>query len=475
VIDKAFEDFSPSIVESDQHDAADTRVVGSKERAWERRLGPLLFALASLAFMFSPVLVLSDSNYSMLLSDSIIRHHSTHLNSYHFPSTIAHSAPCISPSPSDAIDPETYQLDQVKGNVVYCYPNATSLLSVPFVVLMEVFKVSPVTADGRPYIEGEALLQRLLASLLMAGLTVIIFRTARVLLDLRTSVFLAVGAAFGTQIWSTASRSLWAHTWLIFLGGVVVNLLLRAGAEKSKFRPVLLATLIAWMYFTRPTALIPLVCLTIYIATFHRSELAQYALTGLIWFAGFITYSWFTFGKLIPDYYLDARTTPNALPSVLPTLLFSPSRGLFIYVPILIFVFYLIVAYWKLVPYKNLALLALSIAILQLLLVGSWPVWWGGYSYGPRLLTDTIPWLCLLAILGLAARVNKGGVVTFTKTEAALALALLSLSIVLNARGAISPATRRWNLEVDIDRHPERALDWSYPQFAAGLVRRPKF
>ena len=443
--------------------------------AWDRRLGAFLFALTSLVFLSSPVWVLSDSNYSMLLSDSIIRHHSTHLNSYHFPSAIHQSAPCISPSPSDEIDPDSYQLDQISGNIVYCYPNATSILSVPFVALMEAFSLSPVTPDNRPYTRGEALLQRLLASLLMAGLTVIIFRTARLLLDRRTSLLIAVGTAFGTQIWSTASRSLWAHTWLVFLAGIVANLLLRAEVEQSRIRPVVLATLISWIYFTRPTGLVPLVCLTVYIALMYRSDLTRYAVTGLVWFVGFITYSWLTFGKLVPDYYLDSRATPSAIATVLPALLFSPSRGLFIYVPVLIFVFYVIIRYWKLVPYRNLALLALSIVSLQVLMVASWPVWWGGYSYGPRLLTDMVPWLCLLAILGLAARVHKSGLINLTKTEAALALALLSLSIVLNARGALSPATRRWNLQVDIDRHPERALDWSYPQFAAGLVRPPKF
>jgi hypothetical protein len=28
---------------------------------------------------------------------------------------------------------------------------------------------------------------------------------------------------------------------------------------------------------------------------------------------------------------------------------------------------------------------------------------------------------------------------------------------------------------VDLDKHPERALAWSYPQFAAGLVTPPDY
>ena len=48
-------------------------------------------------------------------------------------------------------------------------------------------------------------------------------------------------------------------------------------------------------------------------------------------------------------------------------------------------------------------MLALSIVILQILIVSLWPTWWGGYSYGPRLIADALPWMALLAILGLAA------------------------------------------------------------------------
>jgi hypothetical protein len=39
-----------------------------------------LFAVTSVVFMLSPVWVLGDSNYSMLLSENIIRNHTTYLS-----------------------------------------------------------------------------------------------------------------------------------------------------------------------------------------------------------------------------------------------------------------------------------------------------------------------------------------------------------------------------------------------------------
>ena len=80
----------------------------------------------------------------------------------------------------------------------------------------------------------------------------------------------------------------------------------------------------------------------------------------------------------------------------------------------------------------------------------------GGGSYGPRLLTDVVPWAVLVAIVGGAGarRVHMSGL---TNPELAAACALVLLAIVINARGALSVRAHHvWNLEMVVDRHPER-------------------
>ncbi len=67
----------------------------------------------------------------------------------------------------------------------------------------------------------------MIAALLMASLVIIFFRTALLLLDWRWSAAIAIGAGFGTQMWSTASRGMWSHTWEMTLSGLVIYLLLR--------------------------------------------------------------------------------------------------------------------------------------------------------------------------------------------------------------------------------------------------------
>ena len=145
-------------------------------------------------------------------------------------------------------------------------------------------------------------------------------------------------------------------------------------------------------------------------------------------------------------------------------------RGLFVFVPSFAFVLYLLVRYRRALKYKRLVVLALSMATLQILMVSLWPIWWGGYCYGPRLLADALPWMALLAILGLAARDVLGGTARLARAEIVVALVLMAFSIAINGRGALSYAPSYWNRDFDIDRHPERLKDWSNPQFMAGLI-----
>jgi hypothetical protein len=78
--------------------------------------------------------------------------------------------------------------------------------------------------------------------------------------------------------------------------------------------------------------------------------------------------------------------------------------------------------------------------------------WWGGHSYGPRLLVDLIPILALFLFLPFerhqAAPIKKY-VITV----------LVVVSVGLHALGLLSDKT--WNAYPnDVDRHPERLWSW---------------
>jgi hypothetical protein len=131
------------------------------ERLTVHRIGLWLFAVTTVIFLSSPIWDLSDARYSMLLSENIIRNHSVYMNAYQFPGPIQEAERCVSPSVPLQSAFLTYQLNRVRGNVVYCYPNGISILSIPFVGLMNALGVHCYGQDGRYLPLGEGCAARL--------------------------------------------------------------------------------------------------------------------------------------------------------------------------------------------------------------------------------------------------------------------------------------------------------------------------
>jgi hypothetical protein len=121
-------------------------------------------------------------------------------------------------------------------------------------------------------------------------------------------------------------------------------------------------------------------------------------------------------------------------------LLLSPSRGLFVYSPFLLFAAAAFVRVWK--DDRLTALRALTVGIGGHLLVAArWFDWWGGWCYGYRPIVDTTP---LLAVL-LAAVID--GVLRARWSRIAF-VALLIWSIAVQFVGAYAYDMVGWNNRV---------------------------
>ncbi len=426
-------------------------------------IGGLIFLITLLIFWFSPVEQVTDSAYSMLASQSLLEHHTFVLDQYAIPR-------------SSIKEGDIYQVELVNDHIYYVFPIGSSVLSVPYVAILKKLGISPSNPDGSYNPRGESIIQTSLAAILMAALAAIFFYTSRLLLPPGWSIVVAFGGALGTQVWSTASRGLWSHTWEILLLGIVVYLVLAAETGGRRMNPVVMASLLAWSYFARPSSSVFIVALSLYIFLYHREIFFRYALTGAAWFAGFIAYSWHNFRRVLPLYYL-MRSLYRDYWSSFANNLVGPSRGLLIYVPVLLFVAYLLVRYWKYVELPRLVWLALAVVLVHLI-VAAW--YWAGHSYGPRYTTDLVPWFVLLAVLGLQAMLRWRAIhraqLTVLNWNVTLVIGavLLAMSVFANARGAVSLDTWRWNvLPVSVDKAHGRLWDWSDPQFLAGLLPPP--
>ena len=408
---------------------------GDGARRDRARLFWMEAALGLFAFAVSPVIQMTDSNYSMLTAESLLYHHTFDLNSYKIPNF----RPAL---PFDTIEGHNaYQLQVTNGHkVLYFFPLGTPILSLPAVALLNVLGIR-AGPDGRYYPFGEIMIEKLLAAFLMAVLACVFFRTA--------------------------SRGMWSHTWEILLGGIVACMLLSSEENGAPLRPVVLATLLSWMFFVRPTGAVPIFFVTLYVVFFHRRAFAAYALTGALWLALFIWIWVRTYGTPLPAYFAPERNTLSVRWIGLASNLISPSRGLFVYVPAIAFVFYLTARYWRAIPHRRLAVTCLAIIGALTFVFATFPTWWAGQCYGSRFFTDAIPWFFLLAVLACAA-IPEDRRTIGSNPALAVGAVLLVLSVAINGRGALSWATHDWN---GIRPVRTRIFDWSQPQFLAGWVR----
>jgi hypothetical protein len=434
-----------------------------------------IFCACLALFLHSPVSYVGDSKYTLLLSQTLLSKHSFMLDDYAGPPGN------LAPSPQYPLSQRPYQVETSRDGHVYCYlPPGSSVLAAPFLFVGDLLGKGVLRKDGTYDLFQEEKDQLFIAALLMAGLAVIFYRTSRLVLPPAWSATIALGGALGTQIWSTSTRSLCSQTWACLLLGYAVYLLFAHEIGLRRLRPAWLATALSWAYFVRPTSSIAIGGITIYLLLFHRRTFLSYAVTGAAWGAGFVLYSLYHFGTFLPAYYAASRLQPETFWEALAGNLISPGRGVLVFVPVTLFVGYLVMRFWREQCHPGLIWLGASISVAQVLAVSGFPHWWGGICFGARFTTELVPWLVLMAALGVAAARRWRENAIFPrqmfawKVTLAAGGALLLLSAWINARGANAGETYFWNIQpLFVDQYPARLWDWRYPQVLAGIVEPP--
>ena len=409
----------------------------------------------------APVTQLADAKYTLLVATALLDHGSFALEPY-----------------LPAVEPMPIQLEAASGHVVYRYPPASPLLSVPFTWWQAQHGKRPLDDAGHYSFWREEQLQRQLAAWIVAATCVALYALARAWLSAGGSLALMLLAGLGTPLLSTASRALWSHTWgtLIFAGLLLV--LQRA----RRPRPVLLGTLAAWLYATRPTWSLAIVAVGLWLVWLEQRERPEpprrwlllllrrppllFAVTVLLWLLPLAAYGWHYWQHPLPSYYRHPMGNPAFLQALAANLL-SPARGLLVYCPFLLPGAVLLWRGRQRLPDGALARWSLGYLVVHWLVVSLNPYWWGGGSYGPRFMTDVVPLLVLLLAAGLA---------TWRPPRAPVALALgltVPLALLLHSNGAWNLETWRWHNRPHPDGPVARMWSWQRAEFLAGLWQPP--
>ncbi len=292
------------------------------------------------------------------------------------------------------VNPQPYFLYTRGGRDYSAYPLAQSVLLYPmYAPLLAALRVE------RWEIGEQVLLARVLekffASLLAAASVAVFYLLALRLAGDRAAPGLTLIYAFATTAWATLSQALWQHT-----GGVLLLLLAMWFLSRPDGRFALPAAGLcaALAVAIRPTnvlfAAAALLELQARRETPFRAALfltpVAVAAAAVAWFNHAI------FGDVrgVQAQGLDWRFFPG-----LAGELFSPARGLLIYCPFFAIVPIGIARGWKL----GWVRLSLFYIAAHLALIAIWPLWWGGTCWGPRLLSEIMPFLVLLLAPALLA------------------------------------------------------------------------
>ena len=261
--------------------------------------------------------------------------------------------------------------------------------------------------------------------------------------------------ALGTSTWSISSQALWQHgPGELAICGALLGLSYWSERRNSMALWICGACAGSALIF-RPTniVLLPALFVAMVIADARIRE-HLYLWTPLLVAGCLIAgYNFYVFRHVSGGHSVGGLSYP--LWAGLAGILFSPGRGLLIYTPIAVFA---LCAFWgraRTARQKNLPLFTACIAFVPMyvILIAKWRIWWGGYSWGPRLLTEIAPALIVLMAIGVS-------VIERPWPRRAFAV-LAAYAILIQAVGVFFYPKGHWDAgPPNINRVPKRAWDW---------------
>ncbi len=399
---------------------------------------------------------LSDPRFSLLTSQSIIEHGTIRLDAY---------VDAVEPRLDDAEN--TGVIVQQGGHYYYYFPLGPSLLSVP-----AVWGANLLGKDmTNPWHDQSV--QNTLSALLCLATFLSLYALSREFVGWRSSLVITLVSVLGSSLISTMGTALWNIDFAVLFATLALLLIVRLDHGRAKpWEPYLIGILLFCIYISRSSASAFIIVALGYLLCRHRDRFLKVAVTALVPLLLFSLWSRLEFGSLAPAYYAaGARFKAHAagLWVALYGQLLSPSRGLLVFSPFIALVLAGVI--WRLprllkqpMTWFTLAWFGLAVAVASTM-----TRWWGGWSFGSRLLTDGIPALVLLTAL-LWQDISREASRSHRMAMLAAYLVLGLLGIFINSyQGLYNLNTMAWNGTIlpDVDRDQSYLLDWRYPQFLA--------
>jgi len=340
------------------------------------------------------------------------------------------------------------------GHVCSIFPPGVAILALPVLVPAVLAGVSPSNATAL------LLLGHLAAAIIEAIAALLLWSVFRRFVSARWSVGLVLLYLLATSVRTVASQALWQHAG-VHLGIALGLWLVLDERPMSRTRAFLAGLALGFGTVARQTTAIALAGI-VSRRTFFRS-VAGFGI-GII---PLLVYNALAFANPFEQGY-GSKPFDTPVPMGLYGLLLSPSRGLFVYAPYLVFAVAALVLAWRRRGEVAARLRGFGLAALgTLVLYATYTEWWGGRVFGARFLDDLAP----LLFAALAWGIGRGLLDRALWRRLFWVAAGWSL-LLFNAAALVYD--QKWDTEpVNVNFHPEKLLDWSDPQWLAVLRALP--
>ena len=309
---------------------------------------------------------------------SLVENHSIYLNKYYEMMVSKY------PQPDDSsLTP--YYLKKVGDNYLSAFPIVSAFISLPIFIIYKIF-VSQISWSDI------FILSHLSGAFIVSLSLVLFYYFLKEILKIsqKNSILLTLVYGFGTINFSLVSQGLWQHgaVQLFSILGLIYFY------KKNYFLTFLF---LGFGVLARPTALVLLFIIGIFIII--KKELVVknfiYASLGvLVPFLFFLFYNQIFYQDISNQGYSSqlAGSWLGNFPESFFGIWLSPSKGVLVYSPVLIFS---LIGLFKGFKKEEIIKISFWIVLIHTLVLSKWKHWYGGFGFGYRMISDVLPFLVI--------------------------------------------------------------------------------
>lgn len=331
------------------------------------------------------------------------------------------------------------------GDYVSASPIGSALTALPFYLPY-------ILSGGNPSYEKGIVLGKISASFIAAfSILLFYFLLTKVGINKKLSILFSLIFAFGSQVFSIASQGLWQHGsvvfWTIIFLIMLVNIMNQhENINRSSYG---LGATLGMLLLTRP---ITIVILSPFLLVLLKKQYRKEIFRVVIGFIPFLIinmiYNQVYFGSSTTSGYGESSDliTYFGFPLFwgIAGNLFSPSKGLLVYMPWVIFAFMWL---WYLKDknfYRSIYFFGLLAILIHIIFYSKFFQWPAGFCFGPRYMTDIIPVLGLLSA-GFASTIMEKISESKRKILVVLLVSFFSWASFVQFLGTYVTKAEAWN------------------------------